>query len=325
MWEGLVASFTSNPGFATDIRKTNLYWFQAYGYDADVLIGASQVFRGVNYPDVAYADGANGSENLELVLGGRDFTTDLSGKPTGGTVTGILQADLNTQSVQWAAEGISMSFAAIYAASFTPSNADELSLFGKAFAGADTIQLSNQVDYFRGYAGNDTMYGYDGNDTLIGDAGSDTIYGGTGNDKLQGGVGNDTLYGEAGSDVLTGGAGAERLYGGADSARDVFDFNLASESTSTSRDMIYDLKSGIDRIDLAGIDARAGTSTNDAFAGFTGAKPKAYSVWYVKVDADKDGSVDDLLLRADVIGNTTADFEVGVLNVTSLVAGDLIL
>ena len=320
-----MARYTSNPSYANDIRTTNLYWYRAYGYDADVLIGVNQVFQGVLYPDVAYADGWDGLQKRELVLGGYGFTIDTTGAPRGGTVTGIAQADLNAQVLMFAFDGISVSLVDIYAASFTPSNTDELALIAKAFAGADTINLSNQVDYFRGYAGNDTMYGYDGNDTLIGDAGSDTIYGGTGNDKLQGGVGNDTLYGEAGSDVLTGGAGAERLYGGADSARDVFDFNLASESTSTSRDMIYDLKSGIDRIDLAGIDARAGTSTNDAFAGFTGAKPKAYSVWYVKVDADKDGSVDDLLLRADVNGNTTADFEVGVLNVTSLVAGDLVL
>lgn len=320
-----MASFTSNPVFATDIRTTNLYWYQAYGYDANVLIGANKVFRGVTYPDVAYADGSNGSQNLELVLGGHGFTTDLSGKPTGGTVTGILQADLNAQSVQWAAEGISMSFTAIYAASFTPSNADELSLFAKAFAGADTIKLSNLVDYFRGYAGNDTMYGYDGNDTLIGDAGSDTIYGGTGNDKLQGGVGNDTLYGEAGSDVLTGGAGSDRLYGGADTVRDVFDFNLVTESTSASRDLIYDFKSGTDRIDLAGIDAHAGTATNDAFAGFTGTTPTAYSVWYAKADVDQDGSIDDLLLRADVNGDKIVDFEAGIINTSAITKVDLIL
>ena len=198
-------------------------------------------------------------------------------------------------------------------------------MFAKAFAGADTIKLSNQVDYFRGYAGNDTMYGYDGNDTLIGDAGSDTIYGGNGNDKLQGGVGNDTLYGEAGSDVLTGGVGSDRLYGGADTVRDVFDFNIAAESTSTSRDLIYDFKSGVDRVDLAGIDAHAGTSTNDAFVAFTGATPTAYSVWYAKADVDRDGSVDDLLLRADVNGDKIADFEVGIINSSAIARADLIL
>lgn len=320
-----MAKFTSNLGFATDIRAINLYWFQAYAYDSGVLIGADQVFQGVTYRDVAYADGSNGSQNLELVLGGSGFTIDAFGNPNGGTVTGILQADLNAQVVQWAAEGISMSFAAVYAASFTSSNADDLSLFAKSLASADTVKLSNLVDYFRGYAGNDVMYGYDGNDTLVGDAGADKLYGGNGNDKLQGGSGNDSLYGDAGADVLTGGAGADRLYGGVDSVRDVFDFNIASESTSTSRDLAYNFKSRVDRIDLAGIDAKAGTSVNDAFVGFSGTTPTAYSVWYVRADVDNDGAVDDLLLRADVNGDKVADIEAGLINSSLIAKADLIL
>ena len=320
-----MATFTSNPGFATDIRSINLYWYQAYAYDAAVLIGASKVFNGVTYRDVAYIDAANGSENLELALGGSGFTKDFSGAPTGGTVTGILESDLNSQTVRWAAEGISASLVAIYNASFTPSNADELNLFANAFAGNDTIKLSNQVDYFRGYAGADTMYGYDGNDTLFGDGGADKIYGGNGNDTLLGGAGDDTLRGEAGSDVLTGGAGADRLYGGTDSVRDVFDFNIAAESNSASRDLVYDFKSGVDRIDLAGIDAHAGTTLNDAFVGFSGTTPTAYSVWYVKADVDNDGAVDDLLLRADMNGNTAADVEIGIINAAQIARADLVL
>lgn len=320
-----MARFTSNLNFAMDIRETNLNWFQTHAYDADVLIGINQVFRGITYPDVAFVDGSFDGENLELDLGGFGFTTDLSGKPTGGTVTGMLQADANAGTILWAAEGISMSLTSIYNASLTASNSDELSLIAKAFGGADTIKLSNFVDYFRGFSGNDTMYGFDGSDTLIGDAGADKLMGGNGNDKLLGGADNDTLRGEAGSDILTGGTGADRLYGGVDSVRDVFDFNLVTESNSLGRDLIYDFKSGVDRIDLAGIDAHAGTATNDAFLGFTGTTPTAFSVWIVKADLDHDGAIDDLLLRADVTGDRTADFEASIINASSIVRGDLIL
>lgn len=169
------------------------------------------------------------------------------------------------------------------------------------------------------------MYGYDGNDELLGDSGADQLFGGNGNDKLWGGTGADILRGEAGADVLIGGASADRLYGGTDTVRDVFDFNLISESTSLARDRIYNFKSGVDRVDLASIDARLGTSVNEAFMGFTSRTPTAYSVWYVKADADGDGTKDDLLLRADVNGNTTADFEVAIINTALVVRGDLVL
>ncbi|OYU33332.1 M10 family metallopeptidase C-terminal domain-containing protein [Novosphingobium sp. PASSN1] len=320
-----MATYTHNRSIEADLRTTNLNWFQAYGYDAGILKGAYRTFNGKVYQDVAYADGSDGYDNLELVLGGYGFTTDSLGNPTGGTVTGVLQADLITNQIEWAAEGISISFEAIYNSSFTPSNTDELRLIESAFSGNDNFYLSNLDDYFRGFSGADVMYGYDGNDTLLGDSEADQLYGGNGNDQLWGGSSGDILKGDAGADVLIGGAGADRLYGGIDTVRDVFDFNLTSESTNLARDRIYNFKSGVDRVDLAGIDARSGTSINEAFKGFTGLTPAAYSVWYVKADADGDGAKDDLLLRADINGNMTADFEVSIINVATIARGDLVL
>lgn len=320
-----MATFTHSLSFEADLRDTNLNWFQAYGYDADILKGANLTFNGKVYQDVAYADANDGIDNLELVLGGYGFTTNSLGDPISGTVTGLLQIDLTTNQIEWAAEGLSINFAAIYNASFTPSNADELKLIASAFNGNDKFYLSNLTDYFRGFSGADAMYGYDGNDELLGDSGADQLFGGNGNDKLWGGTGADILRGEAGADVLIGGASADRLYGGTDTVRDVFDFNLISESTSLARDRIYNFKSGVDRVDLASIDARLGTSVNEAFMGFTSRTPTAYSVWYVKADADGDGTKDDLLLRADVNGNTTADFEVAIINTALVVRGDLVL
>jgi Ca2+-binding RTX toxin-like protein len=83
--------------------------------------------------------------------------------------------------------------------------------------------ISDQVDYFVGGAGNDTLTGtvgadyisgMAGNDTLSGQGGDDTILGGTGDDSLDGGTGNDTLQGDTGNDTLLGGSGNDTLSGG---------------------------------------------------------------------------------------------------------------
>jgi hypothetical protein len=91
-----MATFTHSLSFEADLRDTNLNWFQAYGYDADILKGANLTFNGKVYQDVAYADANDGIDNLELVLGGYGFTTNSLGDPISGTVTGLLQIDLTT-------------------------------------------------------------------------------------------------------------------------------------------------------------------------------------------------------------------------------------
>lgn len=181
--------------------------------------------------------------------------------------------------------------------------------------GIENVIAGNFADRLNGSGAANEIQGMAGNDRINGRDGKDKLYGNTGNDKI---------YGDGGSDLIVGGAGADQLYGGSDGVRDTFDYNRISESTSAARDRISNFKSGIDRIDLAGVDARSGTVTNDAFS-FKGTTATAYSVWYVKADVDGDGVRDDVLLRADVNGNTTADFEVGILNVASLAAGDVIL
>lgn len=320
-----MAVITLNPYLAMDIRQINLNWYQVNSYEADILKNVNYVVNGINYIDGAYVDASYGGLNLELGFGGYGFSYNAYGEPTGGTVQGMYELDFNSQSLLWTMENISISLTAIYDASLTSSNSDELSILASALSGNDSIYLSNGIDYFRGYSGADAMYGYGGRDTLIGDGGADTLQGGAGGDKLYGGTENDKLYGDGGSDLLVGGAGADQLFGGADSVRDTFDFNLASESTSLARDRISNFKTGIDRIDLSGIDAHSGTAANDAFVGFTGNTATAYSVWYAKADADSDGAQDDLLLRADINGNTTADFEVAILNTSSIAVGDLVL
>jgi Ca2+-binding RTX toxin-like protein len=153
------------------------------------------------------------------------------------------------------------------------------------------------------------------------------ITGNSKNNKLDGGSGNDVLNGGAGSDFLTGGAGSDKLYGGSDTVRDVFDFNAITESkVGTARDKVYDFVTKIDKIDLSGIDANTATAkTGDQGFTFNNTTAKANSVWYKVVDVDGSSATKDIVIYGDVDGNTTADFEIGLVGVTSIAATDFVL
>lgn len=166
--------------------------------------------------------------------------------------------------------------------------------------------------------GNDTMIGGAGRDFMSSRDGHDILRGGAGNDTVEGGTGNDLLRGDSGHDTLDGGAGNDRLYGGVDTARDVFVFTTASESRAgEGRDRIVDFRSGIDDIDLRGIDARSQTDGDDAFV-FSADGPAAHAVW-TRVSGT------NLVLCADVNGDARADFEVTLSAVGSIVVGDVLL
>lgn len=108
-------------------------------------------------------------------------------------------------------------------------------------------------DIVNGSAHDDVMHGNGGNDLMYGGAGNDWLYGGSGQDTLNGGSGNDRLEGGAGADTLTGGTGA-----------DVFSYTAVSDSLNASGkyDTITDFKHGIDKIDLAQIDANMTNNVN---------------------------------------------------------------
>ncbi|WP_373504540.1 beta strand repeat-containing protein [Aestuariivirga sp.] len=93
-----------------------------------------------------------------------------------------------------------------------------------------------------------------------GNGDANTITGNAGWNKLDGGAGDDVINGLAGKDTITGGLGKDTMTGGADI--DTFDFNLKTESgsTSTTADIILDFATG-EKIDVSGIDAREGTGT----------------------------------------------------------------
>lgn len=146
-----------------------------------------------------------------------------------------------------------------------------------------------------------------------------TIKGSAGDNVLKGLNGNDKLFGFAGKDVLDGGNGKDIMSAGADSVLDRFDFNNHREiGKGKARDIIKQFHHNEDKIDLKGVDSKAGSpAVNDSFS-FSATGPKANSVWVV----DKGANV---LLRGDVNGNKGFDFEIMVQGVGTLDAGDLIL
>jgi Ca2+-binding RTX toxin-like protein len=109
--------------------------------------------------------------------------------------------------------------------------------------------------------------------------------------NMFGGAGNDVLIGGRGADTFTGGGGA-----------DTFRYAETAQSTALASDRILDFQTGVDKIDLAGIDADTGTAGDQAFHwigadAFTGAagELRAYEsagTWFVQGDTDGNGAAD---------------------------------
>jgi Ca2+-binding RTX toxin-like protein len=201
---------------------------------------------------------------------------------------------------------------------------------------ADLANVSGGRDLLQGDAGNDSLFGQTGNDTLNGGEGADALNGGAGNDtasyanaavgltanlsvsarntgeaagdrygsveNLEGSRFNDQLVGNGQANRLTGGEGADALTGGG--GKDVFVFRSVAEIglLEAERDVIFDFTPGADKINLSGIDAKAGVAGNQAFSfaagGFTGQEGQLRAV--------REAS--DTFVVGDIDGDRLADF-----------------
>ncbi|WFU18942.1 M10 family metallopeptidase C-terminal domain-containing protein [Bradyrhizobium sp. CB3481] len=158
----------------------------------------------------------------------------------------------------------------------------------------------------------DNAIGGSGNDTITGNAIANTLNGGSGNDTLNGGDGNDRLIGGSGTDTLTGGAGADTF---------VFAFGESS-AASGQHDRITDFVSGLDHIDLSGIDAISGTGAYDLFS-FIGAS--AFSGSAGQLNYFYNSALGVTTLQGDTNGDGIADFAIDIagnvlFNVTDFVS-----
>ena len=160
-------------------------------------------------------------------------------------------------------------------------------------------------DWLEGWTGNDTIFGFNGNDSLLGQVG---------NDVLQGGNGQDNLSGGTGADRLIGGMGADNLSGGSDRARDVFVFNAVNE---THGDSLFQFVSGVDDVDLSGIDANTKASGNQSFS-FSGSRPGANAIWVTQLPEGYE-------ISGDTNGDKQIDFMLYFSGTQNLVREDFIL
>jgi Ca2+-binding RTX toxin-like protein len=186
---------------------------------------------------------------------------------------------------------------------------DAVTFYRSLLGGDDRITVSAFADY---------VLGFGGDDLIRANKGADSVFGGSGNDTLIGGPGNDRLFGGTGADELNGGAGTDRLFAGDGRARDVFVFAAPTDSLrGDRRDVVSGFVSGQDDLSLTRIDADTGRAGDQAFA-FSSSGPRAHGLWVVDIGTD-------LVVRGDVTGDRTADFEIEVAGLSRLVADDFLL
>jgi Ca2+-binding RTX toxin-like protein len=311
-------------------------------------VGDDVIFGGADNDDL---DGGDGVDTADYT----DVTTALDIDLQTGTVTGAGSDTLT--SIENATGGTGDDSIDGNAAAndlLGGSGSDVISGEG----GNDLLYAGDGDDTVYGGLGDDLIIGGDGkgNDKYIGGTGTDTVKytsataaitvdlakgtatskagkdaANIGTDSLNGienviaGNYDDIVKGSTGANMLTGGLGSDSLYGGADKLKDIFDFNAISESkVGSTRDKVYNLVSGVDNIDLKTIDANTNASGDQAFKSLS-TKASANSLWYAVKDVDGNTLTKDIVVYGDVNGDTKADFEIGLVGVTSIAATDFVL
>lgn len=163
--------------------------------------------------------------------------------------------------------------------------------------------------------------GASGADSLTGSQMDDTLYGNGGADTISGGAGADTITGGGGQDTMTGGDGDDTF-----TISDQDDAGLGG----SARDIITDFAeagiAGGDLIDLSalGEDAEAAGEGDLEFLGtnsFTGTGEAAADTVEVRYTVLSGNAI----VEADVDGDGTADLQIQVNDVDTLVAADFTL
>ncbi|MDR6292623.1 MULTISPECIES: calcium-binding protein [Inquilinus] len=229
-------------------------------------------------------------------------------------------------------------------------------------ADADTLVGNTGDNILTGLAGTDFLSGGDGNDRLFGGLGPDVLDGGNGSDAVYyidstvgvtvslvsgAGIGGtaqgdslinieslsgssfaDTLTGNSGANILRGNGGNDVLQGnggqdviGGDAGADRFVYAAITDSAvGVNADRILDFSSSQgDKIDLHLIDANTTVAGDQAFTFIAGA------FTHVAGQLHAIGSGADTLVEGDVNGDGTADFQIKLSGLPTLVAGDFIL
>jgi Ca2+-binding RTX toxin-like protein len=281
-------------------------------------------FTGGNAADVVRDGGGSDTYNLgkgnDTYFAARTSGTDGTDTIDGGAGIDTYNASEATDNVRINLDTVDHDMASIGAAGAEVMSKNTAIGGGVADAAKDTIRN------FENAIGGSTV------DVIYGSALANVIDGLGGTDFLFGFGGNDTLRGGDGTDDLIGGKGRDTLDGGAfDGDADRFIYTALSDSTvaRAGRDQIINFEDGLDRIDLALIDAIAGgaddaftlvnpdSSVNPAglFSGVAG---------QLRTQATATG----WLIQGDVNGDRKADFAIDIVDPTHaivLTAADFFL
>jgi serralysin len=154
-------------------------------------------------------------------------------------------------------------------------------------------------------------------ENATGGAGNDSITGNAVTNNLRGGDGNDTLAGAGGTDRLEGGAGGDIFtFSGHGDSRDAA---VRSDGKKQVADQLPDFVSGLDKIDLSGLDADRGTAGDQAFS-WLGAG--AFSGVAGQLRAEVIGG--QVHIYGDWDGDSRADLHI-IAGGTQILAGDFVL
>lgn len=229
--------------------------------------------------------------------------------------------------------------------SFATDRADTV----RGGAGADTIAAATFKSIYTGDAGNDRFFSVGWQNTFLGGRGIDTIsYQVRDNDSTQGGSGvtvdlgagkaqtganrfetlrgienvvgsgaDDALFGHGGRNRLTGGDGFDQMTGRG--GADTFVWRSATEAQAASDaiDIVTDFRADQgDKLHLSAIDANLNAAGNQDFRFIGGAE-----------FSGRAGELrfSDQILAADLNGDGFADMQIGLANVASLRAIDILL
>jgi serralysin len=289
------------------------YTNEAYGYPQTYMandILALQTLYGANYNTQSGNTVYTWSPTT-----GQEFINGVGQPAPGGGVGGSANRIYETV---WDGNGVDTYDLSNYTTNLTinlnPGASSVFSTAQLAYLGNGHYASGNVYNAYlyngdaRSYIDNAT--GGSGNDTIIGNAIANVLKGGAGNDTITGGGGNDTIIGGSGTDALTGGDGA-----------DTFLFGLGDSSASSGQhDRITDFTSGVDKINLSGIDAISSTGGYDQFRfiGVSGFSGSAGELNYF------NSALGVTTLQGDTNGDRVADFAIDLVGNIAIAATDLI-
>ena len=142
--------------------------------DVQIQQDGSFSFNGQSYPDYFFATASDATRSLRFDLYGQNIEVSGLGTPTSGEINAAGEFDVSGGSPLWYMDDIQLSAVTTFNAALSEATSDDVAVIQSAFAGNDTITMSEFNDVMFGFGGADRMTGAGGNDQMDGGQGSDT-------------------------------------------------------------------------------------------------------------------------------------------------------